>query len=365
MIAFTASGQQLWSQPNYTPQIATVGGGVIGTNASTGQTVTFDKNGSQTGQTVTLAPNPTQYSGGQWPGWLGNAFGSSYSIASGEATLVSSALIPYEPSYAALLGGNNSVQGTAIQQVQTKAQGPAKQLPDLNTPTFCPPYLAAGGTLLIAPTCGNLNAIELLTDKSPDYIFEKYIQTYLPVSKTGAINNNSVMIIDTPEGGRPVVSGVGQTLRISLVSKLSSWLQEPFYIMTERFDPASHTISVVTLEGHPLAGWRYWRVYSIGTNDVVIETGAYDQPGYKPLQYAGYYVAEGTIHKGWQEYMQFIQNDLRAAQGSHLGNALGGISLRKYPWESQTQTLLGGYMDYLGDFTNYILNNVCQASSCN
>ena len=43
------------------------GGGVIGTTASTGQTVTFDNNGSQTGQIVTLAPNPTQYSGGQWP----------------------------------------------------------------------------------------------------------------------------------------------------------------------------------------------------------------------------------------------------------------------------------------------------------
>jgi len=56
---------------------------------------------------------------------------------------------------------------------------------------------------LIAPTCGNLNAIELLTDKSGAYLFQKYIQTYLPVSKTGTTNNNTVMVIDTAEGERP------------------------------------------------------------------------------------------------------------------------------------------------------------------
>jgi hypothetical protein len=45
MIAFASSGKQLWSQPNYTPQIATNGGGVIAQSQS-GQSVTFDTNGS-------------------------------------------------------------------------------------------------------------------------------------------------------------------------------------------------------------------------------------------------------------------------------------------------------------------------------
>jgi len=55
MTAFTASGQQLWSQPNYTPQIATAGGGVIAASTSgSGQTVTFDQNGNQTGQMVNM-----------------------------------------------------------------------------------------------------------------------------------------------------------------------------------------------------------------------------------------------------------------------------------------------------------------------
>jgi hypothetical protein len=43
--------------------------------------------------------------------------------------------------------------------------------------------------------------------------------------------------------------------------------------MSERVDTTNNVISVVTLQGHPLAGWRYWRVYSIGTNDLVVETG--------------------------------------------------------------------------------------------
>ena len=80
---------------------------------------------------------------------------------------------------------------------------PRETLLARSIPKYCPPYLAADGTLLIAPTCGILNAIELLTDKSPAYIFQKYIHTYLPVSKTGTTNNNTVMVIDTAEGERP------------------------------------------------------------------------------------------------------------------------------------------------------------------
>jgi hypothetical protein len=80
--------------------------------------------------------------------------------------------------------------------------------------------------------------------------------------------------------------------------------QAPFYIETERFDSVNHVISVVTLKGHPLAGWRYWRVYSIGTNDIVIETGAYDQPGPGPLNCAGYFIASGTVNKAWYQYLK-------------------------------------------------------------
>jgi hypothetical protein len=120
---------------------------------------------------------------------------------------------------------------------------------------------------------------------------------------------------------------------------------------------------IVTLEGHPLAGWRYWRVYSIGTNDVVVETAAYDQPGPTLLNYLGYYVAEGVVHKARQNYMQFIQTALKAPQGTSLRHSLGGTKLRIYSGENPN--LLEGYVDCDADFTAYILNNVCQATSCN
>ena len=132
--------------------------------------------------------------------------------------------------------------------------------------------------------------------------------------------------------------------------------------MTERVDPVAHVISVVTLAGHPLAGWRYWRVYSIGTNDVVIEIGAYDQPGPGIKNYVGYYVSKGTVILGWQKYLKYIQTQLDVPQGSHLQNSLGGIGLRSFP--AGNGPLLNGYWDYFGDFISYILNNVCQSTAC-
>jgi len=49
MLAFTSSGQQLWSQSNDTPQVATSDGGVIGSSGTT-----YDENGYVRGQTANL-----------------------------------------------------------------------------------------------------------------------------------------------------------------------------------------------------------------------------------------------------------------------------------------------------------------------
>jgi hypothetical protein len=159
------------------------------------------------------------------------------------------------------------------------------------------------------------------------------------------------------------VTGPNQQLEVKL-GPPSGWLQKPFFIMTERFDPTNHVISVVTLKGHPLAGWRYWRVYSIGTNDVVIETGAYDRPGPGLKNYVGYYVASATVSKAWYQYLKVIQNDMQAPEGTNLQGTLGGIQVPVYRFNPEA--LLYGYWDYYpAPFTNYILNNVCQSTTCN
>jgi hypothetical protein len=205
----------------------------------------------------------------------------------------------------------------------------------------------------------------LLTDKSPDYIFQHHIRTYLPVTQNPDSHqeNNDVMSFTDSTGAHQfTVTGPNQKLTISLLG-LISWGQGPFSVLSERFDPVNHVISAVTLRGHPLAGWRYWRVYSIGTNDVVIETGAYDHPAPGPKNFWGYYLGLGTVSRGWKQYMQFIQADLPAPQGHNLNNVVGGIPLKKYPLRDID--LLGGYWDYDSDFTTYLLNNICQSTSCN
>src|SRR2546430_714307 len=66
-------------------------------------------------------------------------------------------------TYAALSGGNHSGSGTAIQQVLTRQpQGDEKQLPVVlyGCQNTTPLILPIGG-----PTCGNINVIELSTDK--------------------------------------------------------------------------------------------------------------------------------------------------------------------------------------------------------
>ena len=354
MVAFDASGNVRWVVPNEFPQIATVDGGVIGTSG-----ITYDTNGNATGQ------SPTS-SGGQVPGWLGSVFGTTYSLNSGALFDLAAPNTNYASSFTAFLGGNPSGGGTAIEWVMSKwtPTNLLKQLPNITVPACYPlslvPVMLPVGLL---PTCGNINAIELLTTQSPDFIFQNFIQTFAPVTAV-APNQTSPNSVMTFAGGLSFSNSVNVTAPGQILTiKLKVFPFTPFAVVTERVDPVARVISAVTLLGHPLAGWRYWRVYSIGTNDVVIETGAYDQPAPVTIAYAGYYIYQGTVKKSWMQYLQYIKTQLAAPQGSHLNNSLGGISLRSFP--PNNGPLLSGYWDYFGDFTNYILNNVCQATTCN
>jgi hypothetical protein len=173
------------------PQMATADGGVV-----TQDGTFFDSNLSVTGAVASL---PT-YS------WVGSTYGSGSSITKLLGTPTS-----YAPTYAATAGGNQSGQGTAIQQVLTnQSQAAQEQLPDL----FGATCLSTQPNPL--PTCGNINAIELLTTSSLDSIFQTYIQTYRPVR--AGTNNNSIMSFKDSTGSSNInVTGPGQTLTITLV----------------------------------------------------------------------------------------------------------------------------------------------------
>jgi hypothetical protein len=296
----------IWQQPFSSPVLplyATFDGGMIVTSSQSsdpesqveqftlGTLYTLDQNGNITSQTTDTGAVPSWTN--QW-----------YVDPPGTASAVAQPAPPYTGTFAAITGGNQSDNGTAIDQVATnEPQGNVHQVPDSDA---APPCLFTG---LQHPQalCSNYNGLELLTTVSPSVIFSRYLQTFLG-AQPQQLPNPSDDVAQVPEGTD--VTASGQTVTFTLQG-LPSFGQSPFSVQVERFDPSANTMSVVTLQGHPLAGWRYWRAYSVGTNDVVIETGAVDTWGPGPKNYLGYWLFRGSQTKMWQEFLGYIPYDIR------------------------------------------------------
>ncbi len=94
--------------------------------------------------------------------------------------------------------------------------------------------------------------------------------------------------LNVPDGvasrsGSLPVTGVGQRIGWSLPF-LQEVGQADFYVNTVKFSnnesgkgPNGRFFAVVTLQGHPLRGWRFWRAHEV-SGDIVVETGAVDEP---------------------------------------------------------------------------------------
>jgi hypothetical protein len=284
MIALDTLHQPKWTLPNVSPQYA-IGNGNIIAQSSSGPSVTLDSGGNATTQIASF---------GLHPSWTGQSYQADLLSVSFSMTSLSMLPIGLDGSFAALSGGNHSSNSTAIQQVlTTQPHGTDDQIPPSDA-TLHPTY----------------HAIELLTSSSLDSIFTKYILTF----QGGQGANNDVMdtLVNTQTG---TVTQAGQVVTFILHS-VPALGQGPFSARISRLDPSTHTLVAVCQKGHPLDGWRYWRVFSIGTNDVVIETGAADRAHPGPLNYIGYYLANGQM-KVWEEYLQFIKRDLNVPQGPH------------------------------------------------
>ena len=94
MVAFTGAGSTLWTVPNDTPQLTTVGGGVVGTSGTT-----YDQNGNVTGQLGSL---PT-YS------WKG-----AYQLGSADNVVPGLDIVVMAATYAATRGGNLTGNGFSL-----------------------------------------------------------------------------------------------------------------------------------------------------------------------------------------------------------------------------------------------------------
>jgi len=323
------AGEANWSYQAGTQSTFAIMGALAGNNIelndSQAGVLQLDSSGNASQVTSSSGGVPQVTWGGAW--YLENSQGSS-EFELPQVTLADSTwTMPV---------GNESNNSAAIDQVQSnQTQGTSHQLPPNN-----------------ATLNTNYNSIELLTTVSPATIFAQYIQTFAGVQ---ARNKNS--IATCPDGTN--VTASGQTITFALQGLFGSNTmvkmglgQGPFSVQVERFDTSAATISVVTLQGHPLEGWRYWRAYSVGTNDVVIETGAADLPGPGRKNYWGYFFFAPNQIEVWHQYLEFILSDIRqnldpnVSQGSTFQ-----YNLVQGEWGYQSQS--------------YILNNVCQSSWCN
>ena len=291
LLVFDAGGHVKWTLPGSDPVMATAGGGLIASSAAGASA--FDANGNATGP---VADVPIQ-------SWLGNA----YRLGSVEQFV--SPVYAVAGTFGALRGGNASGNGTAIKQVlSNQAQGSDEQLPQSD-----------------ATLHTNYNSIELLTDRSPSQILSAYLQTFAGVKQ--ATNHVAYVTSTTP------VTSVCQQVTFELRGLLSLF-RDPFSVGITQLDAATNTMSAVTLRGHPLAGWRYWRAFSVGTNDVVVETGAVDTNGPGWRNYVGYYVLSGQQTKIWQDELLYILSDLHAQGSGQQGS-------------NPTYNIVNGKWDYI------------------
>jgi hypothetical protein len=122
LTAFDASGNIKWSVPGYYPAMMTADGGLVAQSADGLTTATFDANGNATGQIGNL-PQVTS--------WLENG----YNLGSIEEIY---SLVPkLAATFAALLQGNASANGTPIQQ-QPYPPLTSCNNPTLKNPPACP-----------------------------------------------------------------------------------------------------------------------------------------------------------------------------------------------------------------------------------
>jgi RHS repeat-associated protein len=128
-----------------------------------------------------------------------------------------------------------------------------------------------------------------------DELWDRNLRTFAGVNQSGVATVT----------GAPV-NGIGNVLTFSLTGG-SSYLQNPFSVKVKRFDPVEHTFSAVTLQGHPLAGYRYWHIQELDAPDHLrVETGAVDGPAPGLKNILGFYLVRQAPLQIWEREFEYI-----------------------------------------------------------
>ena len=161
------------------------------------------------------------------------------------------------------------------------------------------------------------HAIEFLTAESPEDVFARYLPTFAGIRQ----GTNGMARVISP---LPVI-GVCDVVTFRMNVFLLDAVNGAFSVAITQFAPTTLTLSAVTLDGHPIAGWRYWRVYSDQPGHVWIETGAHEGPGPGPLNFAGYYAFTGVQLNVWYQYMSYIVRDMLSRGGNTYVTGAGNL----------------------------------------
>lgn len=72
-------------------------------------------------------------------------------------------------------------------------------------------------------------------------------------------------------------------------------------------------------QGHPLRGYRYWKVYNPDgrKNEMIVETGALDQPGPLRLDPIKFIAGASSVNRMWSEYVEDFVGITRGQIGSN------------------------------------------------
>jgi RHS repeat-associated protein len=145
-------------------------------------------------------------------------------------------------------------------------------------------------------------------------------------------NLNVPSSIAQPFGFLPV-TGVGERIGWDMPF-FEDLGQADFYVNSVKYSdnpsgtgPQDHFFAVETLKGHPLKGWRFWRVHKVD-NDTVVETGAVDEPNGKLGRLKASAGGNDAIMRLWDGLL----NDALIYSGGHAVSPDGAYDFPHGHW---------------------------------
>jgi hypothetical protein len=101
------------------------------------------------------------------------------------------------------------------------------------------------------------------------------------------------------------MTDTGEVVTFTLQSQQAQFGQRPFKVRTVRYDTNNLIAVAVTLDGHPLRGWRAWQV-SAEDDGVLLETWSIDEPANSRERVKYALGGEAAQKETWEKMLENI-----------------------------------------------------------